>query len=105
MWASMPTLIYPSPHSKHLRGNSTHHRIWWDVAVHYRARGHNRASAYSDTIEDDGSGTEPAIVLNHDALPRNPLLLYGRGGVRIDVVFRMEADPLPNGYPLAYLDA
>ncbi len=51
--------------------------IRWDITIHDGACSYNRASANSDAIEDQRTGSNPDVIFNDNSL-WNPFLFYDR---------------------------
>lgn len=82
---------YISPIFHNSSRHSDCYGIVWYASDHNRPGPDNAAFPYVGTVQKGDLGSNPAAVLDYNALAIHALILYGAIEVLIVVVFRMEA--------------
>jgi hypothetical protein len=61
--------------------------MWRDILCYHGAGRHDGTLSYVYTIEDDGPGTDPRVIVYYDTLGRNPLFDNRTGWVIVYVIY------------------
>lgn len=70
-----------------LGGHAAHDGMWRDILCYHGTSRHNGTLSDVYTIEDDGSGTDPRVIVDYDALSRNPLFDNWMGWIIVYVIY------------------